>query len=224
MEPAQRMVREIEREVQMTARMTGRRQLDPRVMQAMAEVPRHEFVPEDLRELAYVNEPLSIGYGQTISQPYIVALMTDLLEPKPEHTVLEIGTGSGYQAAVLSRLVKTVYTQEIVPELAAQAEQRFKRLGYDNVFARVADGYEGWVEHAPFDGIIVTAAARSIPQALEDQLAPGGHLVLPIGMPYAHQELVTVTKDVHGKRHVRDVLGVAFVPLVHDTSANEASS
>jgi len=216
MEPVQRMLREIEREVVLTAPMTGRARLNPRVADALVQVPRHEFVPEDMRDLAYINEPLSIGHGQTISQPYIVALMTDLLDPEPDDVVLEIGTGSGYQAAVLSRLVKTVYSQEIVPELGAESEQRLQRLGYDNVHVRVADGYDGWAEHGPFDGIVVTAAAAQIPEALKEQLAPGGRLVIPVGKPYSHQELMVVIKERDGEIRVRDVLAVAFVPLVHE--------
>jgi protein-L-isoaspartate(D-aspartate) O-methyltransferase len=208
-----KMLRDIESEVKYTRNMIGRSALDSRVMQAMREVPRHQFVPRGMHREAYYNGPLPIGHGQTISQPYIVALMTDLLEPTPDDVILEIGTGSGYQAAILSRVVKQVYTLEIIEALSLNAAATLQRLGYDNVACRVADGYDGWVEHAPFDGIIVTAAAPNIPQPLVDQLRPGGRLVIPIGMPYAHQELMVVVKQASGEIQVTDVLGVAFVPL-----------
>lgn len=210
----EKMLREIESEVEYTRSMIGRSHLDERVMQAIKQVPRHEFVPPNVRCQAYYNGPLPIGHGQTISQPYIVALMTDLLEPKLEHRILEIGTGSGYQAAVLSRLVEQVYTLEVVEALSQQAAKRFDRLGYRNIECRVSDGYEGWREKSPFDGIIVTAAAPMIPPALIEQLKPGARLVIPVGQPYSHQELVVVKKDITGQISLTDVLGVAFVPLV----------
>ena len=156
---------------------------------------------------------MPIGYGQTISQPYIVALMTDLLNPEPGHVILEVGTGSGYQAAILSLLVKQVYSTDIVEPLATEARERLQRLGYANVEVRAGDGYHGWVEHAPFDGIVVTAAAPSIPGPLIDQLRPGGRLVIPVGLPYQFQELMLVEKSEDNKVHTKDILGVAFVPL-----------
>ncbi len=209
----QRLIRDIEQEVEATRYYTGRGRLDSRVMAAMAAVKRHEFVPPDLEYRAYDNGPLPIGHGQTISQPYIVALMTDLLNPKATDTVLEVGAGSGYQAAILSKVVKQVYTVEIVPPLAEEAEQRLKRLGYANVEVRCGDGYAGWPEHAPFDGILVAAAAPHIPQPLLDQLKPGGRLVIPVGQAYASQELLVIEKAADGSLNRETVLPVAFVPL-----------
>ena len=182
-------------------------------MQAMKLVPRHEFVPVGTRHAAYYNGPLPIGHGQTISQPYIVALMTDLLEPEADDVVLEVGTGSGYQAAVLSRVVRQVYTLEIIDALSQRAAATLQRLGYDNVTCRVGDGYDGWPEQAPFDGIIVTAASPNIPQPLVDQLKPGARLVIPVGLPNAYQELMVAVKEESGGMSVTDVLGVEFVPL-----------
>jgi len=213
MKPVKRMMQDIEREVEYTSSMIGKRALDPRVMDAMKQVPRHEFVPVEEQAYAYENGPMPIGYGQTISQPYIVALMTDLLNPEPEHVILEVGTGSGYQAAILSLLVKQVYSTEIVEPLVTAARERLQRLGYANIEVRAGDGYHGWVEHAPFDGIVVTAAAPSIPGPLVEQLKPGGRLVIPVGEPYSYQELKLVEKSEDNKVHTRDVLGVAFVPL-----------
>ncbi len=208
-----RMMQDIEREVELTRRWIGKEAFDPRVMAAMQQVPRHEFVPAELLPFAYDNGPLSIGHGQTISQPYIVALMTDLLNPQPEDVVLEIGTGSGYQAAILAQVVAQVYSIEIVAALAEEASARLKRLGYDNVVSRQGDGYYGWPEHAPFDGIIVTAAAPNIPQPLLEQLKVGARLVIPVGLPYMHQELLVAEKTADGNVEVRKVLDVAFVPL-----------
>lgn len=209
-----RMLRDILREVALTRRLTGKDSLDDRVMEAMKKVPRHLFVPEESRIGAYENGPVPIGYGQTISQPYIVALMTDLLHTQPDHVVLEVGTGSCYQSAILSHLVKQVYTIEIVEHLAKQAQERLQRLGYSNLEVRVGDGNFGWPEHAPFDGVIVTAAAPFIPQALIDQLKTGGRLVIPVGQPHLHQELMVVKKKQNGKIDTQDILAVAFVPLV----------
>lgn len=209
-----KMIREIEAEVQYTRSMIGKDQLDPRVMKAMSEVPRDRFVPADLQYAAFDNGPLPIGYGQTISQPYIVALMTDMLQLDPDHTVLEIGTGSGYQTAVLSRLCRKVYSMEVVKDLSETAADRLKELGYDNIETCVGNGYDGWPEHAPYDSIIVTAAASYIPPALVEQLKPGGVLAIPVGIPYGRQELVRVVKDVQGETRIENVLGVAFVPLV----------
>ena len=213
MQDTKKMLRDIETEVNYTRSMIGKDALNARVMQAMKKVPRHEFVPDDARAYAYANGPVPIGQGQTISQPYIVALMTDLLDPLAEASILEVGTGSGYQAAILSQLVKKVYSIEIVEGLAAQANERLHRLGYANIETRLGNGYFGWPEQGPFDGIIVTAAAPHIPQPLLDQLKPGARLVIPVGLPYAHQELIVVEKDSSGATHTRDVLPVAFVPL-----------
>lgn len=207
------MIREIEEDVRYTSAEIGRKSLDPRVMRAMATVERHQFVPPELRSRAYENRPLPIGHGQTISQPYIVALMTDLLAPKPGDVVLEIGTGSGYQAAVLSGLVKRVYTMEIIPPLANQARERLRGMKLENVEVRSGDGYEGWPEHAPYDAIIVTAAATHVPPPLLRQLKPGGTMILPVGGGFATQQLLFVKKGSDGKVSTRQVLPVAFVPL-----------
>jgi protein-L-isoaspartate(D-aspartate) O-methyltransferase len=211
-----RMLADIERGVAYTSSLTGRHKLDPRVMAAMGKVSREAFVPSDLRDLAYDDAPLPIGHGQTISQPYIVALMTDLLQTEPDHIVLEVGTGSGYQAAVLSLLVKKVFTIERVTALGEASAALLTSLGYRNIESRTGNGYGGWPEHAPYDGIIVTAAASHIPQALVEQLKPGGRLVIPVGLPYLPQELLLVEKDAAGETHTRDILGVAFVPLQED--------
>ena len=213
----QRLIADIESEVRYTRSLIGKNELDPRVMKAMATVPRAEFVPDNLKFAAFDNGPLPIGHGQTISQPYIVALMTDLLELEPDHIVLEIGTGSGYQGAVLSLLCKKVYTVELIAELSEPAATLFKNLGYDNIETRTGNGYEGWPEYAPYDGIIVTAAATHIPQSLIEQLKPGGRLVIPVGLPNLPQELMLVKKDGQGEVHVKDILGVAFVPLQEET-------
>ena len=210
----EKMLREIENEVSFTQRYIGKDKLDPKVMRAMRSVPRHEFVPDNQQVLAYMNGPLSIGHGQTISQPYIVALMTDLLEVNENSVVLDVGTGSGYQAAVLACFVKQVYTMEVIPELLETAQRRFDKLGYKNIETKLGDGHQGWPEHAPYDGIIVSAAASEIPEALVDQLKPDARLVIPVGMHYGPQELIVVHKDQQGKVIDRDVLAVAFVPLV----------
>jgi protein-L-isoaspartate(D-aspartate) O-methyltransferase len=211
-----RMLADIEAETRLTRGMIGKDRLDERVMDAMARVPRDAFVPDGLRSAAFDNGPLPIGHGQTISQPYIVALMTDLLGLAEEAVVLEVGTGSGYQAAVLSLLCRKVYSMDLIPSLVTDAGALLDRLGYDNVILQSGNGYDGWPEHAPYDGIIVTAAATHIPQALVDQLKPGARLVVPVGLPYMPQELLVVAKDADGESHVRDVLAVAFVPLVED--------
>ncbi len=187
--------------------------ISPAVIAAMGRVERHEFVPEALRARAYEDRPLPIGYGQTISQPYIVALMIDLLEPAAGDRVLEIGTGSGYQAAVLAELGLEVYSIEIVPELGDEAAARLDRLGYDKVATRVGDGYYGWPERAPFDGLVVTAAAGHVPPPLIEQLKPGGRMVIPVGEPYRVQHLVLVTKSADGSLRSRQLLPVRFVPL-----------
>jgi protein-L-isoaspartate(D-aspartate) O-methyltransferase len=199
--------------VTLTSAEIGKSALDSRVMEAMERVPRHRFVPQRLSEHAYENRPLPIGHGQTISQPYIVALMSDLLQPDQDDVALEIGTGSGYQAAVLARLVKHVYSIEIIEPLAETARQRLKRLGFDNVTTRIADGYHGWKEHAPFDVIIVTAASGSIPPPLIQQLKPGGRMVIPVGGAFLTQQLMLLEKDHAGKVKTRQILPVRFVPL-----------
>ncbi len=208
------MLDTIRQEAKFTASYTGREAFDERVMQAMQAVDREAFVSVRDKDLAFEDSPLPIGYGQTISQPYMVALMTDLVDVTAEDVVLEIGTGSGYQAAILSRLVRQVFTIEKIPELAESARQRLTALGYDNVEVRSGSGYHGWKEKAPFDAIIVTAAATHIPQSLVDQLKPGARMVIPIGLPYMHQELMLVTKGKSGAFHADSVLGVSFVPLV----------
>jgi len=210
----QYMLELIENEVRCTASSTGITRLSREVMAAMRDVPRHKFVPLASRLSAYDDRPLSIGHGQTISQPYIVALMTGLLSLKETDTVLEVGTGCGYQAAVLSRLAARVYTLEIVDALAAQASARLERLGYSNVDVCVADGYAGLPEYAPFDAIIVTAAPEAVPAALVRQLKPGGRMVIPVGAYHCNQSLLLVEKDAAGGVHERNVLGVVFVPMV----------
>lgn len=199
-----------------TVGYTGRRKLGERVMQAMASVPREEFVGEDMQSRAYLNTALPITHGQTISQPFIVALMTDFLDTEPDHVVLEVGTGSGYQAAVLSGLVKHIYSIEIIPGLTESAGKVLDRLGYENITLRTGDGYKGWPEHAPFDGIIVTAAADHIPPPLIDQLKPGGKLIIPVEGRGGFQELILVEKGENGTTKERSVLPVRFVPLTGD--------
>ena len=207
------MVEEIRREVRATRRMIGTGSLDPGVLEAMATVPRHELVPKAVRDRAYRNRPLPIGHGQTISQPYIVALMTDLLEPEPGDVMLEVGTGSGYQAAVLAELVDRVYTVEIIPELARRARSDLERLGYRDIDVKTGDGYHGWEEHAPYDGIVVAAAASHIPPPLVRQLKPGARMVIPVGGAFATQHLTLVEKTEEGKVRTRQLLPVRFVPL-----------
>jgi protein-L-isoaspartate(D-aspartate) O-methyltransferase len=213
-----KMIADIKSEVLYTRKMIGRDALDERVLNAMREVPRDEFVPENLKPFAYENGPLPIGHSQTISQPYIVALMTDLLNPDKNDVILEVGTGSGYQAAILSRLVAKVYSIEFIEELSAAATDRLKSIGYHNIETCVGNGHLGWPEHAPYDGIIVTAAATHIPQPLLEQLKPGGCMAIPVGLPNCHQELMLVEKDQSGETQVKSVLGVAFVPLVDERS------
>jgi protein-L-isoaspartate(D-aspartate) O-methyltransferase len=200
----QRMVRD---------HMEARGIRDARVLEAMRDVPRHLFVPEQLRSRAHSDGPLPIGRGQTISQPYIVALMTELARPKPTDRTLEIGTGSGYQAAVLAELVDHVYTIELEESLARQAETVLQGLKYDNITVRAGDGYAGWPEHAPFDIIMVTAAPDHVPQPLIDQLKPGGRLVVPVGATHSVQQLQLIEKDASGKVTTKNVSGVMFVPL-----------
>jgi protein-L-isoaspartate(D-aspartate) O-methyltransferase len=196
-----------------TASDTGRPAFDARVMEVLARVPRHRFVPPDQLRSAYRNRPLPIGYGQTISQPYIVALMTDLLDLKPDHAVLEIGTGSGYQAAVLAELAKTVCSIEIIEPLAREAGQRLQSLGYSRVRTKVGDGYYGWEDCGPFDAIMVTASATHVPPPLVRQLKPGGRMVIPVGAPFLAQHLMLVEKRDDGGVVSRQLLPVKFVPL-----------
>jgi len=210
------MLEAIKTSVRESSDYTGRSELSQSVLDAMAAVPREEFVLPEFRDLAYINRPLPIEAGQTISQPLIVALMTELLEPQAGDVVLEVGTGSGYQAAVLAHLVKHVYSVEIIEELADSAASVLRRLDYDNVTVRAGDGYAGWPERAPFDGIIVTAAAEHIPQPLLDQLAPGARLVIPRGRQRGYQELLVVEVDGAGNVSERAVLPVAFVPLTRE--------
>jgi protein-L-isoaspartate(D-aspartate) O-methyltransferase len=206
-----RMIEEIVALARETRAETGRAALSAPVLDAMARVPRHEFVPEGVRADAYANRPLPIGLGQTISQPYIVALMTDLMDVKPGDRVLEVGTGSGYQAAVLAQIAGTVYTVENVEPLARAARARL--ADYRNVVTRIGDGYQGWSEHAPFDAIMVTAAPRDVPQPLLDQLKPGGRLVVPVGAQADGQTLLRIEKQADGSLASRRVLAVRFVPL-----------
>ncbi len=215
------MLRTIDVEARATAFLTGRSSFAPRVMEAFEQVPRTAFVPPELIDYAYENRPLPIGRGQTISQPYIVALMTDLLEPRSNQTVLEVGTGSGYQAAILAQLVQHVYSLEIIPLLAVEAAALLTRLGYANISVKTGNGHIGWPEHAPYDGIIITAAATYLSPALLDQLKPGGRLVVPFGRPHMTQDLMLIEKDIGGKLHSRKILDVAFVPMMdedHDSS------
>ncbi len=193
----------------------GRDITNARVLEVMGRVPRHEFVPAREQSDAYRDHPLPIGYGQTISQPYIVAFMTQALDPQPTDRVLEIGTGSGYQAAVLAELVAEVYSIEIVKPLAEQARDTLERLGYRNVHVRAGDGYQGWPEHAPFDAVIVTCAPERVPQPLVDQLRDGGRMIVPVGGGF-EQELVLLEKRGHEVRQ-RAVLPVRFVPMIHPT-------
>jgi protein-L-isoaspartate(D-aspartate) O-methyltransferase len=207
------MVATIERSVQETASYIGKSALDKRVMSAMASVPRHEFVPSVIKPLAYNDCALKIGLDQTISQPYIVALMTDLIAPQPDHIVLEIGTGSGYQSAVLSCLVNHVYSIEVITELADNAGERLQHLGFNNVSVRNSNGREGWPEKSPFDAIVVTAAG-DLPHRLLNQLKPGGRMVIPIGDQHSTQYLTQLEKDLQGNIHKQKILPVRFVPLV----------
>lgn len=192
---------------------TSKPTIDERVLDAMARVPRHSFVPQDQRRAAYKNRPLPIGYSQTISQPYIVAVMTHLMNVKPSHTVLEVGTGSGYQAAILAELAKAVYTIEIIEPLAQEARSRLQALGYANVHTKEGDGYYGWEEHGPYDSIIVTAAVSHLPPPLVRQLKAGGRMVIPLGAPFLPQQLMLVEKNPDGSVVNKQILPVQFVPL-----------
>jgi protein-L-isoaspartate(D-aspartate) O-methyltransferase len=207
------MVAEIQANMAETAGLLGRKGLSLPVAEALGKVPRHQFVDEEMRPYAYQNRPLPIGHGQTISQPYIVAVMTELLDAKPGDKALEIGTGSAYQAAVLGAVGAEVYTIEIVEPLAASARERIARLGLTNIHTRTGDGYYGWPEAAPFDAILVTAAASHIPPPLIKQLKPGGRMLIPVGDRFNVQQLVLVEKSPDQKINTRQLLPVAFVPL-----------
>ena len=209
----QEMVSDIEGDVQITSKYIDKKSFNELVLQVMNTVPRHEFVPKNMRSVAYENRPLPIGSGQTISQPYIVALMTDLLQPQPDQRVLEIGTGSGYQAAVLSKLVAEVFSIEIIEDLGKSSTQLLTRLGYNNIETRIADGYDGWPQYAPFDSIIVTAAISHIPPPLVKQLKNGGRMVIPVGTRFQTQYLTLVAKDKDGKVTTQQLLPVIFVPF-----------
>ena len=208
------MLAEVEATYAETRSFTGFAAMSPRVRAALGKVERHRLVPPEQRSLAYRNHPLPIGQGQTISQPYIVALSTDLITPGPQHVVLEVGTGSGYQAAVLAELVQTVYSIEILESLAVSARNALAQLQYRNIEIKVGDGYQGWPEKAPFDAIIVTAAAPRVPDALIAQLKPGGKMVIPVGASSEAQELLLIVKTAQGTLEQKKVLPVRFVPLV----------
>jgi protein-L-isoaspartate(D-aspartate) O-methyltransferase len=210
--PRQQMLAEIATEAVLTVGHTGRAGFSDRVMDAIARLPRHEFVPVELQPYAYLNRPLPIGYEKTISQPFIVALMTDLLDPGTEDVVLEIGAGAGYQAALLATLSRQVYTVDIIEELARGADRRLKRLGFGNIEVRTGNGYYGWPEHAPYDRIMVTAAAELMPAPLLAQLKPGGRMVIPTGIP-DRQTLLLVQKSASGSLSTREVLAVRFSDL-----------
>ena len=208
-----RMVQEIAVHAEYASAEIGKEALSDRVMEAMGKVPRHEFVPAELEMYAYINRPLPIGHSKTISQPFIVALMTDLLDVHPDHTVLEVGTGLGYQAAILAELATKVYSVEIIEELEVEAKKRLKQLGYANVETRLGDGGNGWPEHAPFDAVLVTAAPELIPPSLLNQIKPGGKMVIPAGAEMA-QDLILVEKDESGRIKTKEILPVLFSPLV----------
>lgn len=207
------MLQTIELEYRMTRGLTGRKTVPAKIMEAMRRVPREEFVPLDMQSIAYANTPLPIGHGQTISQPFIVALMTDMLNPGKDDVILEVGSGCGYQAAILSQLAQKVYSVEIIATLAEQTTERLAQLGYKNIEIRHGDGYLGWAEHAPYNGIIVTAAAEHIPLFLKEQLAPKGRLVIPVGYQHMPQELLLLEKDAKGHFTTHYLLSVSFVPL-----------
>ena len=208
----QQMITEIMTEAALTVGHTGRASFSERVMRVVGSMPRHEFVPVELQPYAYLNRPLPIGYEKTVSQPFIVALMTDLLAPEADDVVLEVGAGAGYQAAILAELAKRVYTVDIIEELARGAERRLKRLGYENVEVAIANGYYGFPEHAPYDRIMVTAASDLIPPPLLAQLKPGGRMVIPTGIP-DKQTLVLVEKSATGSLSTREILPVRFSEL-----------
>jgi protein-L-isoaspartate(D-aspartate) O-methyltransferase len=211
------MLRTIERHAQSAADALGRDHIDPAVLHVMGQLPRHAFVPGNIQDQAYDDRPLPIGYSQTISQPFIVALMTDLLALEPDDEVLEVGTGSGYQAAVLAKLIDQVHSIEIIPGLAESAAERLDALGFENVETHLGDGYYGVEAAAPFDAIVVTAAATSVPPPLIAQLKPGGRMVIPVGSSFSLQHLMIVEKDEAGRVRTRQTLPVRFVPLTRDS-------
>jgi len=208
------MVEIINAYAQASAEVTGRAAFGDRVLRAMTDIPRHEFVPPEIQPYAYADGPLPIGHEKTISQPFIVALMVDLLSVEPEDNVLEVGTGLGYCAAILGQLAEKVYSVEIIQELADGALTRLGHVPYDNITVRVGNGYYGWSEHAPFDKILVAAAPEQIPAPLVEQLRPGGRMVLPLGTPDNEQHLIVVDKAPNGELDTRQVLPVRFAPLV----------
>lgn len=212
----QQMILEVVAETVFLTPQLGRAALNARVIDVMAKIPRHEFVPVELRPYAYLNRPLPVGCGKTISQPFIIALMTDLLEPRSDDVVLEVGAGAGYQAAILAELVQQVYSVELIDELAQHAKSRLRRLGYRNIEVRTSNGYYGWPEHAPFDKIIVTAAPELIPPPLLAQLKPEGLMVIPSGIP-DKQQLMLVEKAENGKLVTRNILPVRFSELEGDS-------
>ncbi len=214
------MLRRIDEIFAETARQTGIADLDGRVRSAFESVPRHRFVSSAAQDFAYRDSAFSIGYGQTISQPFIVALMTQLAEISDTAKVLEVGTGSGYQAAVLAELAHQVYSIEVVAELASAASALLAELGYDDVQVRCGDGFAGWAEHAPFDAILVTAATPRPPPPLVEQLARGGRMVLPLGRPAETQDLALLTKDDDGEVSIRSILPVVFVPMIRNRASN----
>ncbi len=201
-----------ERDAMVRTQIRARGIRDRATLNAMRSVPRHLYVPNVQRRNAYQDRPLPIGYGQTISQPYIVAYMTEIIEPGPEHRVLEIGTGSGYQAAVLAEIIDEVYTIEIIRQLGDEAKEKLNAQ-YDNVHVKIADGYYGWEEHGPFDAIVVTAAAEYIPPPLVEQLKEGGRMIIPVGSPFQTQQLMLVTKEDDGRLSTRNLMPVRFVPF-----------
>lgn len=205
-----------EKRAEMVQQQLRGRDIDnPSVLAAMMEVERHRFVPDEIKGLAYEDRPLPIGYSQTISQPYIVAFMTQALNPEPDDKILEIGTGSGYQAAVLAEIVDSVYTIEILPELGKNSQQLFQKLGYENIMTKIGDGYKGWPQHAPFDGIVVTAAPEQIPPPLKAQLKEGGRMIIPVGPKNNIQQLQVIEKE-NGKLKKRTVMSVRFVPFTRE--------
>ena len=209
-----RMLADIRSDLVLTRHAIGKDAFDPRVLAAVGAVPRDAFVPSAMKHAAFANTPLPIGHGQTISQPFIVALMTDLVALQPTQRVLEVGTGSGYQAAVLSLLCGTVFSIDRVASLLTAASRRLDALGYCNVHTTVGNGYLGWPQQAPFDGIVVTAAANHVPPALLQQLKPGGRMVIPVGMPHGSQDLLLFEKNLAGEIDSRAVIRVAFVPMI----------
>jgi protein-L-isoaspartate(D-aspartate) O-methyltransferase len=218
----QQMIAEVVADAVFLTQQIGKSSFDARVIEVMGRIPRHEFVPVELQAYSYINSPLPVGYGKTVSQPFIIALMTDLLDPQAEDTVLEVGAGVGYQAAILSELVKQVYSIDIIEELALETRKRLERLGYRNIEVGVGNGYYGWSEHAPFDKIIVTAAPDLIPPPLIAQLKPGGRIVIPTGIP-DKQQLVVLEKSADGRLATREVLPVRFSELEEGGEAGGAA-